>query len=59
MSEATFIHEVKSFTKTFFSIHNLEELTEGIDELHLHILSPEAQFIFVVMNNDLCKELLA
>ena len=37
MSEKDIIEEMKVFMKTFFKIHNLEELKEGVDKLNLHI----------------------
>ena len=37
MSEKDIIEEMKVFMKTFFKIHNLEELKQGVDNLNLHI----------------------
>ena len=37
MSETDIIEEMKVFMKTFFKIHNLEELKQGVDNLNLHI----------------------
>lgn len=37
MSKEDIITEMKQFMKTFFTIHNLEDLKNGIDELNLHI----------------------
>jgi len=37
MNETDIVEEIKSFMKIFFSIHNLEDLKEGIANLNLHI----------------------
>jgi hypothetical protein len=37
MGKKDIINEIKLFMKSFFHIHNLEELKEGIDKLNLHI----------------------
>jgi len=37
MSKQNIIDEMINFMKTFFDIHNLEELKEGVDNLNLHI----------------------
>ena len=37
MSKNDIVEEIKRFMKTFFAIHNLEELKEGVDKLELHI----------------------
>jgi hypothetical protein len=49
MSDKDIIDEIKNFMKTFFNIHNLEELRAGIDNLNLHIHDrpPLGQTIYV------------
>ena len=49
MSDKDIIDEIENFMKTFFKIHGLDELTEGIDKLNLHIHDrpPLGQTIYV------------
>ena len=37
MSEKDIVDEIETFMKTFFKIHGLDELREGVDKLNLHI----------------------
>ena len=37
VSKEALIEEIKIDMKNFFTVHNLEELKEGVDNLHLHI----------------------
>ena len=37
MDDKDIINEIKSIMKTFFLLHGMEELKEGVDKLNLHI----------------------
>jgi len=37
LSKEDVIQELKEHMKSFFKIHNLEELKDGVDKLELHI----------------------
>jgi hypothetical protein len=37
MDDKDIVNEIKSIMKTFFLLHGMEELKEGVDKLNLHI----------------------